>query len=159
MVDDQGLPATDSGTQRMMSSEQKYHASIGAVVSLMARSPRYCGFPVASITEWIRPAVLLDQILFFRNPSGPIVGYMTWAFLAEDTEHRLIHDPSVLLHLSEWNEGQRLWIMDMVVINGEGRRFAAQALRGLFPEHREARSLRRDQEGLVRKIVTWRRRA
>lgn len=142
-----------------MTSEDQFHAKIGAAVNLMSRSAVYCGYPIACVSEWIKPAVLLDQILFFRNPDGPIVGYMTWAYLAEDTEERLINDPNVLFHLSEWNEGDRLWIMDLVVLNGEARRFVLQALKGLFPRHSVARSLRRQADGTVKKVVTWRRRA
>ena len=142
-----------------MTIEDQFHAKIGAAVSLMSRSADYCHYPVACVSEWIRPAVLLDQIMFFRHPEGPIVGYMTWAYLAEDTEHRLINDAHVLFHLSEWNEGDRLWIMDLVVLNGETSRFVRQALKGLFPRDNVAKSLRRHADGTVRKVVTWRRRA
>lgn len=141
-----------------MTSEDQFHAKIGAAVNLMSRSAAYCGYPIACVSEWIKPAVLLDQIQFFRNPQGPIVGYMTWAYLAEDTEQRLIYDPNVRFHMSEWNEGNRLWIMDFVVLNGEVGRFVFQALRGLFPHHSVAKSLRRHADGTVRKVVTWRRR-
>jgi cytolysin-activating lysine-acyltransferase len=141
-----------------MTSEDEFHAKIGAAVNLMSRSATYCGYPIACVSEWIKPPVLLDQILFFRNPGGPLLGYMTWAYLDEATESRLINDPNVLFHLSEWNEGDRLWIMDFVVLNGEARQFVLQALKGLFPNYNTAKSLRRRADGTVKKVVTWRRR-
>jgi cytolysin-activating lysine-acyltransferase len=102
--------------------------------------------------------VLLDQIFFFRDSIGPNNGYMTWAYLTEETERRLINDPNALLHLSEWNEGDRLWIMDLVVIDGETRRHIRQALKDLIPNHSFAKSLRCYPDGTARKVVMWRRR-
>ena len=83
-------------------------------------------------------------------------GYMTWAFLAEDTEKRLVGDPNVLFHISEWNEGDRLWIMDFVVIGGDARRRIQEAM-ALFPQCDQAKSLRRREDGSVRKITLWKR--
>jgi len=81
---------------------------------------------------------------------------MTWALLAEDTEQRLIHDPEVLLHFSEWNEGDRLWLLDFVLLDGNIRTVVKEAFR-LFPHFTEAKSLRRRPDGSVRKVTTWRR--
>jgi len=133
---------------------QEQYQRLGMVSAAMAQSPLYCQYPVACIRFWIEPAILLNQIKFFFDVSGNLAGYMTWAFLAEDTEHRLIHDSDVLLHISEWNEGNRLWILDMVVLNGDGKLFANQA-RKLFPKFSEARSLRRRDDGSVRRVVLW----
>lgn len=132
-----------------------YLADLGAICSVMMRSPIYCQYPMACVAEWIRPAVLLDQYRLLNDASGNIVGYMTWAFLAEDTERRLIGDPSVLLHLSEWNEGDRLWILDFVVLNQDVRRFVRMAKK-LFPGQADAKSLRRRDDGSVSKITCWR---
>lgn len=136
-----------------MTTQEQYQR-LGMVSAAMAQSPLYCQYPVACIRFWIEPAILLNQIKFFFDVSGNLAGYMTWAFLAEDTEHRLIHDSDVLLHISEWNEGNRLWILDMVVLNGDGKLFANQA-RKLFPKFSEARSLRRRDDGSVRRVVLW----
>jgi len=83
---------------------------------------------------------------------------MTWALLAEDTEERLIHDPRVLFHLSEWNEGERLWIMDLVLIDGSVRESLKEAC-SLFPNFRSAKSLRRRKDGTVRRVTIWKRRS
>jgi hemolysin-activating ACP:hemolysin acyltransferase len=81
---------------------------------------------------------------------------MTWAFLDADTEQRLIQDPEVLFHLSEWNEGKRLWIMDFVLLDGNVRQVLREA-HALFPNIKAAKSLRRLENGKVRKVTTWRR--
>jgi cytolysin-activating lysine-acyltransferase len=100
---------------------------------------------------------LLNQIHFFRDHGGNLTGYLTWALLAEDSERRLIHDPEVLFHFSEWNEGDRLWIMDLVLTEGSLREVVKEVV-SLFPGADVAKSLRRNDDGTVRKITTWRRR-
>ncbi len=127
---------------------------LGEVALLMCRSRLYCQYPVACISEWLIPPIALDQILVFRNASGLLVGYVTWALLTEDVETRWLNDPNVLLHFSEWNEGDRLWIMDFVSTQGRARDLVQQARQHLA-QHGIAKSLRRDDDGRVRKIVTW----
>lgn len=128
--------------------------ALGAVTFVMTRSPTYCQYPIACIAEWLRPPLLLCQYTLFYDASANLVGYMTWAFLAEDTEQRLIGDPAILLHLSEWNEGDRLWIMDFVVLNGDVRRFV-QLGKNRLSQFEEAKSLRRRDDGSIRKVTRW----
>lgn len=133
-----------------------YHRRLGVVAAMMGKSSEYCGYPIACLTLWIEPAILLDQIHFFHDLGGNPVGYMTWACIAEDTERRLLNDPEVVFHLSEWNKGDRLWIMDFVLVNGRLRNALKEA-RQLFPGIAEAKTLRRRADGSVRKVTTWRR--
>jgi cytolysin-activating lysine-acyltransferase len=130
---------------------------MGLAAVAMMKSSKYCEYPVACLAVWIEPAVLLNQIHFFFDIGGNLIGYMTWALLAEDTELKLIHDPDVLFHLSEWNEGERLWIMDFVLLDGKLRHVLKEVF-AIFPNALVAKSLRRHEDGRVRKVTTWRRR-
>lgn len=129
-----------------------YVVALGAITSVMMRSPSYCQYPIACIHEWIRPPILHDQYQLFSDAGGNTVGYMTWAYLAEDAEGRLLHDPAVLFHLSEWNEGDRLWVMDFVVINHDVRHCLREALTRLGGCG-EVRWLRRHDDGSIRKTM------
>ncbi|MDH5821775.1 toxin-activating lysine-acyltransferase [Luteimonas sp. RD2P54] len=140
---------------RFIEFDQTALEALGAVSVLMSRSPTYCQYPVACMPEWIEPAILLRQIKIFRDSAGVLAGYMTWAYLAPDVEDRFKNDPSVLLHFSEWNEGDRLWIMDFVCVNGNVRGLLREA-RASFPKAATAQSLRRNEDGAVRKVSTWR---
>ncbi|KAF1720161.1 toxin-activating lysine-acyltransferase [Pseudoxanthomonas wuyuanensis] len=131
-----------------------YYSQLGRVAEAMCRSNKYCQYPLACIAIWIKPAVLLRQIHFFIDESGACLGYMTWAFLAEDAERKLLTDDDVILHVSEWNEGDRLWILDLVLSPGVLRRALREA-RMLFPGALEAHSLRRTDEGKVSKVTRW----
>lgn len=72
------------------------------------------------LSEWIIPAIELRQIKIFFDVAGRPIGFFTWAFLAEDvaSEIKCGRMPS---HLSEWNEGDELWIIDLFLI-GKGIR-------------------------------------
>src|ERR1700749_1313924 len=97
----------------------------------MMASPTYQRYPLACLTAWIKPPILLNQCHLFYDLSGGLVGYATWAYLTENVERRWLHGPHVMLHISEWNEGDRLWILDFVVLNGDVRRFVNE-LKSLF---------------------------
>lgn len=122
----------------------------------MGRSDEYCQYPIACVTLWIEAAVRHEQIYFFQDEAGQVCGYMTWAWIAEDAEQRLLRDPNVLLHISEWNEGERLWILDFLVHTGDVRTWIQEA-RTLFGEVEHAKSVRRRDDGSVRKVTTWKR--
>ena len=136
----------------------EFARQLGTAAHLMLQCRSYASFPMACLTAWIQPAILLRQIKFFFDYKGRALGYMTWAFLAPDVEERWLSDPRVLLHFNEWNEGDRLWIMDFVAPSGFGRTLARHAAESMFPRHTEARSLRRRADGSVRKVSVWRRR-
>lgn len=134
------------------------YSALGAAVDAMTKSDEYCQYPIACVALWIEPAIRHEQIHFFRDDSGQICGYMTWAWLAKDTEQRFLHDPNVLLHISEWNEGERLWILDFLVHSGDVRRRIREA-RTLFRDVTQANSVRRRDDGSVRKVITWKNRS
>lgn len=132
--------------------------ALGLTVTVMGQSPDYCQYPIACIPLWLEPAIRHRQIHFFLDNAGFPVGYLTWAWLATDTEKRLQYDPTVLLHISEWNEGDNLWILDFVLVSGDLRARLREAV-SLFGGHTQASSLRRHADGTVRKISVWRRAA
>jgi hemolysin-activating ACP:hemolysin acyltransferase len=133
---------------------ERFELMVGIVVGVMARSPKYAQFPIACLVCWIYPAVLHKQIYLFRNDQGAVVGYMTWAMIDADTEARFLFDPKVLFHLSEWNEGDRLWITDFVVLYGDVRARIQEAYK-VLSQYRSANSLRRRDDGTAGKVTTW----
>lgn len=138
-------------------SSLSFHEKIGMAAWLMTKARDYATYPIACLSAWIEPAVLHDQIHFFlRSEDRRPIGYVTWACLAPDTEHRLLHDPDVLLHISEWNEGRSLWLMDMVLIAGDVRS-CIREMHSLLPTFSSAKSLRRFDDGSVKKVTQWNR--
>jgi cytolysin-activating lysine-acyltransferase len=131
----------------------------GEVANLMASNARYRAFPIVSLSVWIDPAIMTNQLaIFYDSYSGNPVGYITWAFLAPDVEHRWLKDPNVLLHDSEWNEGGNLWIMDFLAIPGYCEDIIEFIEQNMFSDQSQAFSLRRNDDGRVRKVSCWKRR-
>lgn len=132
-----------------------YARVLGYVCSLMFQSSVYCQFPIACLHQWMRPALLLGQFAFVENQSSRLVGYLTWARLSSDTEVRLRSDHDVLFHLSEWNEGTRLWIMDMLLLDGRIRDLIGQ-LDKVLGGDRSFSYLKRSVDGKVETVRVWR---
>lgn len=142
--------------------DKKYDNGImekrGIVAHLMSLSPLYGRFPMVSLTVWIDPAILTNQFaIFYDTYSGDPVGYVTWAFLAPDVEHRWLTDQKVMLHFSEWNEGDNLWIMDFLALPGYCEDIVEFIERNMFLDHLQASFLRRNADGTVRKLSCWKR--
>jgi cytolysin-activating lysine-acyltransferase len=128
----------------------------GHLAYLMARHHAYREYPLAVMTDWLEVPIALDQVqVFFDAATHAPVGYVTWALLSDDVERRWLNDPSTLLHCSEWNEGDRLWIMDFVAPFGHASDIARHLRRHGFAGHDRARSVRRDADGNVARICTW----
>jgi cytolysin-activating lysine-acyltransferase len=131
----------------------------GVVAHLMATSKRYRSFPFVSLTLWIDPALVTNQLaIFYRWNDGEPVGYISWALLAPDVEHKWINDPEFVLHTSEWNEGGTLWIMDFLALPGYCEDIIEYVGENMFKEYSHAYSLRRRPDNSIRKICCWRRR-
>ncbi|MGO2155364.1 toxin-activating lysine-acyltransferase [Serratia sp. BW106] len=95
---------------------------IGFAVSCMLYNRNYSLYPVLSIQYWTEFAIQHKQIQFLFDTSGQPLAYVTWAFLEADTEARLLSDPEFRLHPSEWNEGDRIWLLDFCCKPGFGRK-------------------------------------
>src|SRR5438552_12392522 len=130
---------------------QEYARTMGSVAMLMLQNKKYQYYPMACLLAWVHPAILLKQIKLFYNEQGHPVGYLTWAFLAPDVEEEWNSDPKVMLHISEWNEGDSLWIMDLLAPSGFGRRILRYAREEMFKDFDSAKSLRRNPDGTVRR--------
>jgi hemolysin-activating ACP:hemolysin acyltransferase len=91
---------------------------VGAVCQLAALSKCHAGVALFSTIDRLRMPIKLDQIKVFFSDFDQCMGYVTWAYVTPEVEARLIADPTSTLHEFEWNEGNRLWIMDFLAPKG-----------------------------------------
>jgi cytolysin-activating lysine-acyltransferase len=96
---------------------RRKYEKLGCIASLMAHHKCYSAQRGDYLKSWIEPAIEIGQIKVIFNAMRKPVGFITWAFLAEDTV-RLFLAGKTISHLSEWNEGRQLWIIDACVPNG-----------------------------------------
>ncbi|WP_050496535.1 toxin-activating lysine-acyltransferase [Pantoea vagans] len=104
-----------------------YSTQLGLAASCMLSSPRYCRFPVAALGIWTRHAIIQEQIHFFYDGGGEVQGYLTWARIRPDTLKKCITQPEYILHPTEWNEGNILWLTDFCLLK-KYRRYELLAL-------------------------------
>lgn len=108
------------------------YENLGFAVSCMLMNHSYSLYHIKTLQLWTREAINQNQFkILFDHLEKPL-GYITWAYLKDDTLARLINDPHFLLHSSEWNEGGRLCILDFCCQPGSAR-LCMDYLAGIAP--------------------------
>lgn len=126
-------PLSDGNSQ-----QQEYYRALGEVVAVMLQSKTHRGYQVAAIGIWVDPALLLDQILIAYDENGDPYAYVCWAMISKEVLSKLTANPDTLLHISEWNEGEIIWIMDLAYRPGTSLRAVRAFMRNLEPHTRFA---------------------
>lgn len=133
-------------------------AKRGVISLLMSRSLKYRNHELSNLCAWIDPPLDCNQVCIFYNANGVVpLGYITWAYLADDVQARWINDPEATLHESEWNEEGVLWIMDFLAIPGACEDIIEYINKSMFLSHNSAFYLKRHDDGRIKKITQWRR--
>ncbi|WP_380180757.1 toxin-activating lysine-acyltransferase [Kalamiella sp. sgz302252] len=129
--------------------EWSAYEQTGFAVSCMLYNREYSLYPVLTLQYWTEYAIQHRQIKFLFDMRGRPLAYVTWAYLAADTEQRLLGDADFRLHLSEWDEDGRIWILDFCCKPGFGAQ-AIKKLRELRPWGKsEARWLSRRKKVVI----------
>ncbi|PRC92481.1 toxin-activating lysine-acyltransferase [Solimicrobium silvestre] len=126
----------------------------GYALILMRASPAHRDQPLSKLYKIIEAAISHKTIKFYFNEDGNVVACVIWALLAEDVEHRVIQTGEFSLHESEWNEGNSLWIIELLAPFGN-MNYVYRALRdSLFLTHQTVRYIRKvGQEVLIKEAV------
>ena len=101
------------------------YEQLGFAVSCMLHHRNYSLHPIKSVQERLIFAIQHGQIKFLFDTNDQPLAYVLWACLTKDTETQLQRDPGFPLHPSEWNEGDRIWLLDFCCRPG----FAPQAIK------------------------------
>ncbi len=134
---------------------ERYHEQLGYAAMLLAQDPTTRMAELRILQDWIEPAIRHKQLIFAFNELKRPVGFVTWATLAPDVERRLASDPLARLHESEWDEGERLWLMHFIAPFGDAPRMARFLKAHFFGAHRSALTYRWKARGVRVKI--WQR--
>ena len=131
-----------------------FATALGFVTQLLYATSRR-EFPISAISRWLVPPIRLGQFSLVFDASSNPVGYATWAYLSDEVSKMMEVDAIALMHLSEWNEGLNLWIVDFVALPGFARSLARH-LRGEALRHaKEARALKRGSDESLIRIRTF----
>ncbi|MBB5724014.1 cytolysin-activating lysine-acyltransferase [Loktanella ponticola] len=131
-----------------------YYASTGFALELLAQSRYHKQHHFGDYfrTE-ILPALWRNQARFYLTDDGVPTAMVTWAWLNEDVEKDL-HATGRSLDGEEWNCGDRLFFNDWVTPYNNIREVVYDMAHNIFPDQ-TATSLRRNQDGSVRRINRW----
>jgi cytolysin-activating lysine-acyltransferase len=113
--------------------------------------------PILVFNSLIIPAIEHGHIHFAFAGTGNPIAFWIWALLAPDVEQRLIKNPHDVLHLSEWNEGENLWLLDLCAPHGFLNDIIFYIRTEMFRGFDRAYSLRFAKYGGVRKVSVWKR--
>lgn len=128
--------------------------ALGSTARILLETPRRY-LSLGAIAVQVLPAIQLGQIAFCFDGRGRPVGYATWAFLTERVAMELGVDSTRVLHVSEWDEGSILWIMDFVAPMGHAMELA-RTVRSRLPSAHMFRGARWGADGAIRRAVSFR---
>lgn len=103
---------------RSSSPIQRDHLKAGYAVKVLCQSSSKNMRGVNYFKNIIMWAIEHQQIKFMFNEDGDPVAYVVWASLSSDVEQRILDTHRVDIHFSEWNEGDSLWVLDLVCCPG-----------------------------------------
>ena len=84
-----------------------------SLCGLLIDNPDYKEKPLSWVNTHFAPAIRHHQIRFLKNKNNNVTGFITWAFLSDIVEARLISG-GIDIQPDEWNCGDRLWIIDKI---------------------------------------------
>ncbi len=125
------LEAPETGRK---TAAQRAHAEALGMAAVLRRDANQ---DLRNLFRLVSPAVSHRKIQFFYNDNGMVVGYIIWATLS-DKNHALMQEQDVRLHLSDWNEGTHLWILDVVAPYGHFRDIVQKLMTKTFACHTSA---------------------
>jgi cytolysin-activating lysine-acyltransferase len=119
----------------------EFYRMIGYAFELISCSPQQAR-PATVIRTILEPAIALNFIKFYFNADGMVVGFVAWGFLTEEVEERLIDSGTLDLHISDWNEGTSLWILDFIARPGHAKYILRDLRDNLFRTEERIRYFR-----------------
>lgn len=123
LVSSSDLKLSDEAKKNMTRAKM-VSASLGAVVSILMRSPEHKQHSLADLEWLIGPAIARQQFAIVEAPQGPNslivpVATVLWALVSPGVDQRLTSELEGPIRLTpaEWTSGQIPWI---IVAAGDG---------------------------------------
>jgi len=126
-------------------------AAFGHALKLNVSTAR-SHYNVSAFYAWLWPPLRLGQYVCTTSRDGEWIAYATWAYLTEGAERRLVEEDPPFIPLADWNEGDRLWIMDFVSPFLPPLELAKALGTRLAGEHRFYKRLVRTPSGHIRAV-------
>jgi len=132
--------------------QQSLACNLGYVTQILFDTERRA-FRIYALAAQIWPAIRLRQIQIIVNERGAPVGYAVWAFLTQKTAQAMCLKENFLPHLSEWNEGDQLWLIDIVAPYGHLKTLVKTLRNTTFSRFSHVNAVKRHKDGSVKAVV------
>lgn len=96
----------------------QHYEKLGIVLSLLARIYPDQQVNMAYINQVLFPAIEHNQLAILCNSDEAPVAFVIWYRLTPETLARVEEYPHQPLHISEWNEGEQLWLHNLYASPG-----------------------------------------
>ena len=103
---------------------------LGEIVWLMAHSKLHQEWPIASIFQWVMPALIHKQCRLYRRNLRP-VAYVAWARMSKEVEESYVLNPKSL-QPKDWISGDRGWLVDWIAPFGDSASVMQDLREGIF---------------------------
>ena len=105
---------------------------LGEIVWLMAHSKVHQEWPIASIFQWVIPAIAHQQCRLYRRNGKP-VAYVAWARMSKEVEETYVLNPRAL-EPKDWISGDRGWLVDWIAPFGDTPSVMQDLRTGIFKD-------------------------
>ncbi len=132
----QGAKVKPSPEQLLRLAFARASQVFGQAVSLFMQSPQHRHLLLSDLEWRVIPPIALQQYRLVQHKNTP-AGFISWALVDEATEQRL-QQPDFRLRPQDWNNGERVWIVDIVAPAAQKEMLIAKVKAELF-EGREVK--------------------
>lgn len=103
----------------------------GEVAWVLSQSRLHKHFSIGDLEWMVMPPILANQFRVFHQNGAPF-GFAIWAYLSEEGEQRLLAQVDsgmgARLRPEDWKAGDRLWLIELVTLEGPDRDKATGAM-------------------------------
>lgn len=104
---------------------------LGEVTWVLSQSRFHKHFALGDLEWMVMPPILANQFRVFHQEKVPL-GFAIWAYLSEEAEARVRSQAEsgvgARLKPDDWKSGDRLWLIEMVTLDGPERDKLAAAM-------------------------------
>lgn len=93
---------------------------LGSITWLSMHSEMHKHAPLHTLVTTLLPAIKNRQFILASQHQQPIF-YLSWANFNAESERRYLDNNPLLMPLADWNNGDRMWILDWVAPFGHTR--------------------------------------
>lgn len=104
---------------------------LGEMVWLYSMSEMHRTWAIASIHQWLVPALANKQYRLYHKGNKP-VGLVTWAHMSAEAETKYVRNTRSL-QPKDWVGGDRNWVIDFIAPFGDAIRIGHDLRTNVFP--------------------------